>query len=191
MIFGAQDWVAGLTSTVEFKMDPKDILLIPMPESTAPEKYKMYTGGNGIWFSPTATDEQIIAALEYYTHFGILSGWNEEIETSYRAQMDAMIKNNRVELPPYPVYTDDSYQKKVDILKADYMNHFDFEKQFGYFYQRVNEATASYEEDGDVQNMFRIVISVMQELYVNEKADLDALMETANDQYQSLLDSMK
>lgn len=192
MIFGSQDGPSNHTNAAnDANFNPEDLILIPMPMSTDPEKYIMYTGGDGIWFGPTATDEEVIAALEYYVTFGLLGGWNEEIEASYRAQLDVDVKqNHRVMLPSYPVYVDESYEKKVEILKSEYMDHFDFDAQFGYFYERVEEATASYEEDGDMQNMFRIVVAVMQELFVNDEANLEELMAEANDQYQSLLDSM-
>ncbi len=191
MVFGGSDNPANYTDITNRAMNPEDIILIPMPVSTSPEKYLCYTGGDGIWFSPDATDEEVIAALEFYMNFGILSGWNEEIEAAYRTEMDAKVNtNNRIELPSYPVYNDDSYQAKVEVLKTDYMNHFDYDKQFGYFFDYVNSANVSYEEDGDMQNMFRIVVAAIQEIYVNEDADVAALMEDANAQYQSLLDAM-
>ncbi len=189
MAFSHSGCFAGVSRTDKDGMDPKAVYEISIPAGPDGTKINL-TGGDGYWFAPNATDDQVIAVLEYFMHYGT---WTNEVtsdmDTSWRNDFKDQLDMNGLNLPDFPVYDSAAREKKNEIMK-EYQTNIDFDKQFGKFYEDVQQAGAlQVEEEGDTQNLYRELAAVIQQIMGDpENADVQALMDTAQANVQQLLD---
>ena len=151
---------------------------------------KNLTGGSGWWFSPTATDDQVVAALEYLMHYGT---WSDEVtddmKTDWEKGWNETLEKNGINLPDFPIYTSSVTDTKAEMIK-NYQTNIDYDKQFAKFYEDVQKAGAlRVEEEGDTQNLYRELTAVIQAIMTDpQNADVQALMDTCQANVQQLLD---
>ncbi len=189
MGFGASDMPKGMSRADKDGMDPKMVYEISIPAGPTGIK-KNLTGGAGYWFSPQATDDQVVAVLEYLMHYG---SWSDEVTDDMKASWEKdwaeNDEQNGINVPGFPVYNSAVYEANCEAMKAHQTN-IDYDKQFGKFYQDVQAAGAlQTEEEGDTQNLYRELTSVIQAIMTDPNgSDVQALMDTAQANVQQLLD---
>ena len=138
-------------------------------------------------FSKDATEDEINAALDYLEVFGkapvasddAIAGW--EADYSQKENVGCPV------IPRFPCWTDqeiiDAEQKVIDehsnVDMALFQDYFDM----------VKTSALRTEEPGETQDMYAEITKVMQEVLTNEDADTAALMKTANENYQAILDN--
>ena len=171
-------------------MDPKLVYEIAIP--AGPDGIaKNLTGGSGYWFSPDATDEEVTAALEFliYDQGHWAPEADEELQALWITNWEDALALNKINLPDFPVYESPAIELKMEMIK-DYQTNINYETQFAQFYEDVQQAGAlQTEEEGDTQNLYRELTSVIQEIITDpENADVQALMDTCQVNVQLLLD---
>ena len=191
LILGASDFAPGMTDNTKDGMPATDICYFNMPAGPDGLQYNLL-GGAGYWFSSSATDEQVIAALEYLMNYGTFT--QELTETSKNSSVqswsDAKVKG-QAQILSFPVYNA-PYQAELDELKLETTGGkgelYDFWKQFGAVWEFVQkEGTVHPEEECDCQNLYQELTNVLQEVSVNPDADVAALVAQADANYADLL----
>ena len=183
MYIGANDAVNQPTEVNGLPADK--LALVPIP--AGPGGQYLLEGGTPYMFSKDATEDEINAALDYLEVFGkapvasddAIAGW--EADYSQKEAVGCPV------IPRFPCWTDqdiiDAEQKVIDehsnVNMALYQDYFDI----------VKTSALRTEEQGETQDMYAEITKVMQEVLTNEDADTAALMKTANDNYQQILDN--
>ncbi len=180
MTWSASDSFGFCTDSTGGGMPATNLYVIPTP--AGPGGQTALTGGSGFWFSNTATDEQVIAALEFFM----------QVEGYYTAEATEAAKANWTETykqlqektyiftRDFPVYESGANEAKNAII-AEHQTFFDYEKQgFKAFFEGLTAPGAlTTEEEGDTQNLYAAMTSVIQELCTNPDANVRELLDDA------------
>lgn len=192
IILGATDFAPGMTDNTKDGMAPTDIYYFNMPAGPNGDAYNLM-GGAGYWFSSAATDEQVIAALEYLMNYGTFTQeWGETAKaTSIQGWEDNKVKN-QAQLYAFPVYNapwTEEYNTTLLETAGGNGELYNFETQFKPVFDYVQmEGTVHTEEECDVQNLYQELTNIMQEISINPDADVPALVAQADANYASLLE---
>ena len=189
LIMMASDAATALTGTNSDGTDPKNLCYFNMPAGPDGHQYNLM-GGNGYWFSSTATDEQVIAALEYLMIYE--NKWVQEMTEDQWARTETSwadsIAQNKIVLPGFPVYNAPWTEEYNTKLAETFKDMYDFETQFGTVWEQAQTLGAMHpEEECDCQNLYQELTNIMQEISVNPDADVAALVEQAHNNYADLL----
>lgn len=182
MYIAANDAVNQPTEVNGLPVDK--LAMAPIP--AGPQGQYLLQGGTPYMFSKDATPEEINAALDYLEVFGKAPSASEDAVAGWEADYSQKESVGCPVIPRFPCWKDqaiiDAEQKVIEAHKnvdmALYQDYFDM----------VNTEALRTEEPGDTQDMYAEITKVMQEVLTNEDADTAALMKTANDNYQQLLD---
>ena len=192
LILVASDQAPGMTDNTKDGMPTKDIYYFNMPAGPDGHQYNLM-GGAGYWFASSATDEQVIAALEYLMNYGTFTQeWSETAKnSSIQSWQDARVKE-QAQILSFPVYNT-PYKEEYNQLKLETAGGngelYDFWKQFGAVWEFAQkEGTMHPEEECDVQNLYQELTNIMQEISINPDADMPALAEQAHNNYVDLLE---
>jgi ABC-type glycerol-3-phosphate transport system substrate-binding protein len=191
LILGASDFAPGMTDNTKDGMPATDICYFNMPAGPNGDQYNLM-GGSGYWFSSSATDEQVVAVLEYLIHYGtFVQEWTEEAKSSnIQSWTDEAVKAKAAVLP-FPVYNapyQEEYNAKLLEIYGGDGTKYDFQAQFGAVWEQANKVGAMHpEEECDCQNLYQELTNIMQELSVNPEADVAALVAQADANYADLL----
>ena len=189
MTFGHSGTVGSLSRSDKDGIPADMVYEISIPAGPTGTKINL-TGGEGYWFSPSATDDQVVAALEYLMHYGT---WSDEVtddmKTDWEKGWNETLEKNGINLPDFPIYTSSVTDTKAEMIK-NYQTNIDYDKQFAKFYEDVQKAGAlRVEEEGDTQNLYRELTAVIQAIMTDpQNADVQALMDTCQANVQQLLD---
>lgn len=187
--WGGADQALQITSNLADGGNRDDLALIPVPKG--PKDWTSVSGGACYWFNPSATDEEVMAALEYLKFGG---GSNPDYSEEMQAQWDKNAKacmedQNAVYLQNIPAYTGDladhvfaTIKNWMGDLYANYETYYDACLSTGTNYLHV-------EEEYECQNMYAELTKVVQEIANNRDADVSALMNTAQTNLQSIIDA--
>ena len=189
LIMLASDAARDLTGTNSDGTDPKNLCYFNMPAGPDGHQYNLM-GGSGYWFSSAATDEQVIAALEYLMIYE--SKWVQERSEDQWARTETSwadaIAQNKIVLPGFPVYNAPWTEEYNTKLAETFKDMYDFETQFGTVWEQAQPLGAMHpEEESDVQNLYQELTNIMQEISINPDADVPALVEQAHNNYVDLL----
>ena len=191
LVLCASDQAPGMTDNTKDGMPAKDIYYFNMPAGPDGHQYNLM-GGAGYWFASSATDEQVIAALEYLINYGTFTQeWSETAKNSaIQSWQDNRVKE-RAQILSFPVYNT-PYQEEYNKLLLETAGGngelYDFWKQFGAVWEFAQkEGTMHPEEECDVQNLYQELTNIMQEISINPDADIPALVEQAHNNYADLL----
>ena len=179
----------ALTGTNSDGTDPKNLCYFNMPAGPDGHQYNLM-GGSGFWFSSAATDEQVIAALEYLMIYE--NKWVQEMTEDQWARTETSwadsIAQNKIVLPGFPVYNAPWTEEYNTRLAETFKDMYDFETQFGTVWEQAQKVGAMHpEEECDCQNLYQELTNIMQEISVNPDADVAALVEQAHNNYADLL----
>jgi multiple sugar transport system substrate-binding protein len=146
------------------------------------------SGGTPYMFSKDATPEQINAALDYLEIMGKAPVVTDDAIAGMKADAQNKVNNGVPVIPRFPCWVSD------DILKAES----DIVTEFGnvdtklfdsYFTALKTQGNLRTEEPGSAQDLYAELTKVLQAVVTDKTADVAALMKTADENYQKLLDN--
>ena len=182
MYIGANDAVNN--PTLVNGLPVEDFALAPMPAGPRGDQYSL-SGGTPYMFSKDATEAQINAALDYITIMGrgpVLNEKGYEEDCKYRVESGIPVINR------FPCWVDQTVIDKENALTEKYSN-VDPRLYADYFSTVKKDGNLRMEEPGNTQEMYRELTSVLQAVITDKNADVAALMKTADENYQAILDS--
>lgn len=182
MYIGANDAVNQPTEVNGLPVDK--LALVPIPAGDGGQF--LLEGGTPYMFSKDATPEEINAALDYIEVMGKAPSASEDSVAGWKADYEQKASVGCPVIPRFPCWTD---KEIIDAEKAviDEFSNVDM-KLYQDYYDMVETDALRVEEAGLTQDMYAELTKVMQEVLTNEDADTAALMKTANDNYQQILD---
>lgn len=183
MYMAANDAVNQPTQVNGLPVDKLSIVPIP----AGPKGQYSLSGGTPYMFSKDATPEQINAALDYLEIMGKAPVATEVAIAGMKADDQNKVNNNVPVIPRFPCWVD---QKVLDAEKAvteEYSN-VDMKLYNDYFNLIKTNGNLRAEEPGSAQDLYAELTKVLQAVITDKNADIPALMKTANDNYQEMLD---
>ncbi len=186
MIFGAGDMPRAMSSIANDGMNPEDLYAINIP--AGPGGQVNLTGGSGVWFSPNATDDQVVAILERMMH--VNGRWVEEASADavdgWETTFIDQLADNQVNLPDFPVYVSAAYNQKNEMM-LDYQTNFNYDLQYKSYYDFANTpGNLRAEEEGDTQNLYRELTAALQQVITDPTCDIQAVMDGCQANCQDL-----
>lgn len=182
MYIGANDAVNNPTYTNGLPVE--DFGLAPLPAGPRGDQYSL-SGGTPYMFSKDATKEQINAALDY---IAIMGRGPVVDEKALRADAQYQVDSGIPVIYRFPCWIDQSVIDTEKAIKDEYSN-VDMRLYNAYFDTVKKPGNLRMEEPGNTQEMYRELTSVLQAVITDKNADVAALMKTADENYQAILDS--
>lgn len=149
-------------------------------------QYSLY-GGTPYMFSKDATPAQINAALDYLELMGKAPVATDDAIEGMKADAQNKINEGVPVIPRFPCWVDQ------EVLDAEAKIIEEYGNVDTKLYQSYFDATSSeglrLEEPGKTQDMYAELTKVLQAVITDKDADVAALMQTANDNYQAILDT--
>lgn len=165
-------------------MDLDKFAMAPVPAGDAGQ-FSLY-GGVPYMFSAKATKEEINAALDYLELMGRTPELTEESLEGIRKGSMKNAQDGIPVLKPFPCWTNEEYVAAQEAAVEEFKNV--DAKLFDDFYEAISGSGLHLEEPGETQSMYAELTNVIQAVLTDENADVAALMKTANDNYQKILD---
>lgn len=183
MYIAANDAVGQPTFTNGLAADK--LMMIGMP--AGPTGAYSLSGGTPYMFAANATKEEINAALDYLEIMGkapvvselAKAGWVEDAR--YRKDNGIPVINE------FPAWTSEELIKGRRAIVEEYKNVPD-ELYADYFAAVSAEGNLKMEEPMETQLMYAELTKVLQAVVTDPNADIPALLETANANFQKVLD---
>ena len=183
MYIAANDAVAQPTQVNGLPLEDLGMMAIP----AGPGGQFSLSGGTPYMFSADATDAEINAALDYLEIMGKAPVATDAAVEGMRADAQNKVDNGIPVIPRFPCWVNSDVNEAEDAIVEEFGN-VDVA-----LYQSYFDATAAgglrSEEPGLTQDMYAELTKVLQAVITDENADVAALMETANNNYQALLDA--
>ena len=185
MYIAANDAVNQPTQVNGLPVDK--LAMVALPAGPDGDQYSL-SGGTPYVFSKDATVEQINAALDYLEIMGKAPVATEDAIAGMRADAESKVANGVPVIPRFPCWIDE------DVLAAEA----EVTEEFGnvdtklfesYFNALKSEGNLRLEEPGSAQDLYAELTKVLQAVVTDENADVAALMKTADENYQTLLDT--
>lgn len=147
------------------------------------------TGGTPYMFSKDATPEQINAALDYLEIMGKAPVATDDAIAGMRADAENKVANGVPVIPRFPCWiAQDVLDAEANIV-AEYGN-VDTKLYESYYEAIKQETNLRPEEQGSAQDLYAELTKVLQAVVTDKNADIPALMKTADENYQKLLDTV-
>lgn len=183
MYIGANDAVAQPTQVNGLAVDK--LAMAPIPAGPAGQ-YSLH-GGTPYVFSKDATSEEINAALDYLEIMGKAPVATEASVAGMRADAQNRVDSGIPVIQNFPCWI------AQDVLDAQKAVVEEFSNVDAQMFQPYFDATGSeglrLEEPGLTQDMYAELTKVLQAVLTDKNADVTALMQQANENYQTILDS--
>lgn len=146
------------------------------------------SGGTPYMFSKDATPEEINAALDYIE----IMGYSPSVTDDAIAGMEADYQNRKEHgIPVIPRFRCWTNQEVIDAEEKIIKENANVDQKM---YQPYFDATSSAglrpEEPGSPQDMYAELTNVLQAVLTDKNSDVAALMKTANENYQAILDAL-
>lgn len=183
MYIGANDAVNQPTQVNGLPVDK--LAIAPIPEGPGGQ-YSLY-GGTPYFFSKDATAEEINAALDYLEIMGKAPVATGAAIAGMKADAQNKVEQGVPVIQRFPCWVAQDVLDAEAAVVEEYGN-VDPKMYEGYFKATSSEGNLRLEEPGETQDMYAELTKVLQEVLTNEKADVAALMQQANTNYQQILD---
>lgn len=180
MYMAANDAVA--MPTYSNGLDKDSLAIAPMP--AGPNGQYSLSGGTPYMFSKDATPEQINAALDYI----VIMGKGPEISDGFKADAEYRVANGIPVIPRFPCWTNEEVMAAENAVIAEYSN-VDMALYNDYYNILKVEGNLRTEEPGETQKLYRELATVLQAVITDPNADIPALLKTADENYQTILDN--
>lgn len=145
------------------------------------------SGGTPYMFSKDATAEEIDAALDYLEVMGKTPIVTDEVAAGLEADAKMRNESGIPVIKKFPCWINEEYLAADEAAIEKYAN------VDPVMYQSYFDAVASdglrAEEPGQTQSMYDELTKVLQAVVTDPDADIPALMQTANENYQAILDN--
>lgn len=178
MCFAAADAIDAPVK--DYQMNKDAIAIASMPAGPNGDKYALM-GGTCYMFSASATPEQIDACFKFLDVLGYNPNTTDEAMAGYRANLQ---NRNTEGIPVGPtsikVWTNPERIDKEKAIEKELMNvNMDLYKD--YYENSVIRA----EEPYFTQELYGILDTVIQAVFSDPNADVQALMDAANEEFQT------
>lgn len=183
MYIAANDAVNQPTQVNGLPIDK--LAMCPIPAGDGGQ-YSLY-GGTPYMFSKDATPEQINAALDYLEIMGKAPVVTDASVAGMKADAQNRVDNGVPVIAPMSAWTNSEYVEANQKVVDEYTN-VDSKMFQSYFDATKVEGNLRPEEAGLTQDMYAELTKVLQAVITDENADVEVLMNTANENYQTLLD---
>ncbi len=185
MYIAANDAVNQPTQTNGLAVDK--LAMCALPAGPDGDQYSL-SGGTPYMFSKNATVDEINAALDYLEVMGKAPVVTDDSLAGMEADAKSKVENGVPVISRFPCWiSQDILDAEANIVK-EYGN-VDSKLYDSYFTAIKKEGNLRMEEPGSAQDLYAELTKVLQAVVTDKNADVAALMKTANDNYQSILDS--
>lgn len=184
MYIAAQDAVNQPTQVNG--LDVKSLSVVPVP--AGPKGQYSLMGGTPYMFAANASSEQVTASLKYLEIMGKAPVVTEKSMAGMKA--DAANRQNEgiPVLPTFPAWTDKAYLKAQQDAIDAYRN-VDM-RLYNDYYAKVSEKTnLRTEEPMCAQDLYSELTKVLQAVLTDKNADVGALLDKAQKNFQTILDT--
>lgn len=145
------------------------------------------SGGTPYMFSKDATPEEIDAALDYLEVMGKCPVVSDETVSGLEADAQMRKDAGIPVIQKFPCWINEDFlaaeeksiEENANVDPALYQPYFD----------AVSADGLRTEEPGQTQDMYAELTKVLQAVLTDESADVASLMQTANENYQTILDN--
>ncbi len=186
--FAAGEYPAN--SVYKYGIEPMQIGLIAMPKG--PKNHVTMLSGDIICVSKTATEDQLDAAIRWI-ETEVSYKMNDELKKNMTAARDLQVENNMiVGIKGISIWSDDTEATKFERELIDQKTNTNpnYVKLYNEF---VADCPCEIRPEEPVcpQELYKILDSCLQEVLTNKDADVKALLEKANSDFQlNYLDHM-
>jgi hypothetical protein len=140
-------------------------------------------------FSKDATPEEIDAALDYLEIMGKAPVATDEAIAGMKADAENRVANGVPVIPRFPCWIDKKVLDAEAQIIKDYGN-VDPKMFESYFNATKQNGNLRMEEPGSAQDLYAELTKVLQAVVTDKDADVAALMQKANANYQGVLDDL-
>jgi ABC-type glycerol-3-phosphate transport system substrate-binding protein len=184
MYIGANDGVNQPTAVNGLPVDK--LALVPLP--AGPGGQYSLSGGTTYMFAANASDAQVDAALDFVIANGRAPEVTPELKKAMETDAAARKETGTPVIKRFPVWSGTDYADAEAEAIAPYVN-IDMRLYNDYFAAVSAPGNLRLEEQGMTQEMYAELTSVLQAVLTDVNADVTALMNTANSNYQTILDN--
>ncbi len=183
MYIGAQDAVNQPTQVNG--LDVKSLALVPVP--AGPKGQFSLMGGTPYMFPANATSAQVTAALHYLEVMGRAPLVNAKTVAGLKA--DAQNRKNQgvPVVPTFPAWTDPAFLK-AQAAALDESRNVDMRLYNDYYAAVAKKGNLRTEEPFAAQDLYAELTKVLQAVVTDKGANVQALLDTAQKNFQPLLD---
>ena len=163
-----------------------DLALVPVP--AGPKGQYSLMGGTPYMFAANASSAEITAALRYLELMGRAPVVTETAIAGLRA--DAQMRKNEgiPVIPSFPAWTDPAYLKAQQDVVTEFQN-VDNRLYSDYYAMVSKAANLKSEEPILAQDLYGELTKALQAVLTDRNADVPALLETAQRNFQRMLDA--
>ncbi|MCF7924550.1 MAG: sugar ABC transporter substrate-binding protein [Candidatus Izimaplasma sp.] len=168
-----------------YGMNKDNIAFVPIPAGfDSDENRHQYTlfGGTPYMFSDRATDEQVRGALLFMEYIGRSPLTTDIAQQSVTRGMVVAQEKGMTIVPSIKPWKNTEYLEMMETIESVYVNV--YMPNFEDFYDNLQE-TKRPEEPYYTQEMYEILDSVIQQILTNENADIEALLNSANSNFET------
>lgn len=145
------------------------------------------SGGTPYVFSAKATKEEIMAGLKYLECMGRAPVVTESAKNGMVLDAKSRVERGVPVINTFPAWTDPDFIAATEAVVAEYSN-VDPRMFDAYFTAVSSEGNLRMEEPVDAQHMYEELTKVIQAVVTDENADVQALLDTADANFQKMLD---
>jgi len=183
MYIGAQDGVNQPTEN--YGLPVGDVSIVPVP--AGPKGQFSLMGGTPYMFAPNATSEQITAALRYLEIMGRGPIVNADTIAGLRADAQKNKNAGIPNIPDVPAWTDAAYLKAKQDARDAFAN-VDMRLFNDYYAAVAKSGNLKPEEPVQTQDLYAELTKCLQAVLTDRNANPQALLDTAQRNFQTLLD---
>ncbi len=185
MYIGANDAVNQPTQVNGLAVDK--LAMCALPSGPKGDQFSL-SGGTPYMFSKNASPEQINAALDYLEIMGKAPVATDDAIAGMRADAQNRVTNGVPVIPRFPCWIAEDVLAAEDAIVAEFGN-VDTKLYENYFTTIKSEGNLRLEEIGSAQDLYAELTKVLQAVVTDKNADVAALMKSADENYQSILDT--
>lgn len=163
-----------------------DLSIAPIP--AGPRGQYSLMGGTPYEFAPNATSEEVMGALHYLEIMGRGPVVDEALVAGREADAKMRRDNGVPVLPPFPVWNDPA-RYAAEMAVVNKYSNVDMRLYDDYFEMISSGTNLRPEEPMLAQDLYAELTKVLQEVVTNRNANVKALLDTAQRNFQALLDS--
>jgi len=185
MYIAANDAVNQPTQVNGLAVDK--LAMCALPAGPTGQQFSL-SGGTPYMFSKNATPEQINAALDYLEVMGKAPVATDDAIAGMRADAQNRVANGVPVIPRFPCWIAEDVLAAEDSIVAEFGN-VDPKLYDNYFTTIKKAGNLRLEEVGSAQDLYAELTKVLQAVVTDKNADVAALMKTADENYQTILDT--
>lgn len=185
MYIAANDAVNQPTQVNGLPVDK--LAMCPMPAGPDGQQFSL-SGGTPYMFSKDATPDQINAALDYLIVMGKAPVTTDDAIAGMKADAENRVANGVPVIPRFPCWVSQELLDAEANIVAEYGN-VNPKLYDSYFTAIKAPGNLRLEEPGSAQDLYAELTKVLQAVITDKNADVAALMKTADENYQTILDN--